>query len=339
MADKSYFLRVLRGASFEKLNSVLETVHQRTGRNKLSILLDILHCTKKYGSGYFDYQIFAFYDLTEEQRATYVTRTVSRDLNMFLNDPNYTHLFDNKVEFNRLFSKYVKRGCISLETASKEDVRAFAEGKESLFAKPLDGECGHGCELLRPADFADFDALYDYLKNGGFHMVEDVIRQHPDVAKLHPSSVNCTRIITLLDDEGEPHCLYVVQKIGLNGSIIDNNCMFAPLDWETGEYLFSPHSGDTTKGIIYEKHPNSHITLKGYKIPFVKEAIAMCLEAAKVVPQVRYVGWDVAITPDGPEFVEGNTFCAHDFWQLPPHTPSKTGMLPTIMQYAKGFRR
>ena len=31
MAVKSYFLRVLRGASFEKLNSVLETVHQRTG--------------------------------------------------------------------------------------------------------------------------------------------------------------------------------------------------------------------------------------------------------------------------------------------------------------------
>ena len=338
MADKSYFLRILRGASFQKLNSVLNAVHEKTGKNKLSILLDILHCTKKYGSGYYDYQIFAFYDLTEEQRATYVTRTVSRDLNMFLNDPKYRDLFDDKVEFNRLFAKYVNRGCISLESATKDEVRAFMDGKESVFAKPKDGECGHGCELLRVADFADFDALYDYLKNGGFHMVEDVIRQHPDVAKLHPSSVNCMRVITLLDDDGEPHCLYVVQKIGLNGSIIDNNCMFTPVNLETGEMMYPAHSGDTVKGIIYHEHPNSHIPLVGYKIPFAKEAVEMCLKAATIVPQIRYIGWDVAITPNGPAIIEGNPYNAHDFWQLPPHTLDKIGMLPKIREIAPEFK-
>lgn len=339
MADSRYLLRVLSGTNLTKLNSVLTFVQKKTGRSKASILRDILHCYRKFGSGYYDYQIFAFYDLTDEQRATYVTRTVSRDLNMYLNDPNYTHLFDNKDEFNRLFAKYIRRRTLNLETAAKQEVLDFCQGKEQVFAKPRDGECGHGCEIIRPADFESPDALYDYLKNGGFYMLEDVIRQHPDVARLHPSSVNCMRIITLLDDDGEPHVLYIVQKIGLNGSFIDNNCMFAPVDPETGELLYSPHSGDTTKGIVYDVHPNTGITLKGYKIPFVKEAVAMCLEAAKVVPQVRYVGWDVATTPDGPEFVEGNTFCAHDFWQLPPHTPTKTGMLPTIMQYAKGFHR
>lgn len=339
MADKKYLVRVMSGTSLDKLSAVLETVQRKTGRNKAAILLDILRCCKRYGSGYYDYQIFGFYDLTDAQRETYVTRTVSRDLNLFLNDPNYTHLFDNKDEFNRLFAKYIHRGCLNLETADKEDVLHFTAGKEALFAKPRDGECGHGCQLIRTADYPDGEALYAYLKSGGFYMLEDVIRQHPDVAKLHSSSVNCMRIITLLDDDGQPHCLYAVQKIGLNGSFIDNNCMFAPVDLETGELLYSPHSGDTTKGIVYEKHPNTGITLKGYRIPFVKEAVAMCLEAARIVPQVRYVGWDVATTPDGPEFVEGNTFCAHDFWQLPPHTPHKTGMLPTISQYVKGFRR
>ena len=63
----------------------------------------------------------------------------------------------------------------------------------------------------------------------------------------------------------------------------------------------------------------------------------MCLEAAKITPQIRFVGWDVAITEDGPVIIEGNTYCAHDFWQLPPHTPDKIGMLPKIKKYVPEF--
>ena len=146
------------------------------------------------------------------------------------------------------------------------------------------------------------------------------------------------RIITLLDAEGKPHYLYNVQKMGLNGSIIDNNCMFTPVNLETGEMMYPAHSGDTVKGIIYHEHPNSHIPLVGYKIPFAKEAVEMCLKAATIVPQIRYIGWDVAITPNGPAIIEGNTYNAHDFWQLPPHTLDKIGMLPKICEIAPEFK-
>lgn len=40
-----------------------------------------------------------------------------------------------------------------------------------------------------------------------------------------------------------------------------------------------------------------------------------------------YTGWDVAITPDGPLFVEGNEFPGHDIYQLPEHTPNKIGIM------------
>ena len=138
------------------------------------------------------------------------------------------------------------------------------------------------------------------------------------------------RIITLKDDTGKVNCLYIVQKIGLNGSVIDNNCMFSPVDPETGKIKYPAHAGDTPLGIIYTEHPNTGVTIQGYQLPYVKEAIEMVFEAAELVPQVRYVGWDVAVTPNGPIIIEGNTYCAHDFWQLPPHTPDKIGMLPKI---------
>lgn len=338
MPDIKYILRRVKGMSFDNLRSAIDFVHAKTGKSKAAIFLDMLGCTVKYGAGYYDYQIFNFANLTADQRATFMTRALSRKLNVFLNDADYTPLFDNKDEFNKLFARFIRRNWLVLPESSKEDVLAFLQGKEEVFVKIKDGECSHGCERIRLADWPDLEALYDHIQAGGFGLLEDVVDQHPDVERLHPGSVNCLRVITLLDDDGEPHVLYVVQKMGMGDSFVDCNCLFTPVDPETGKMKYPAHSGNTPLGIVYDEHPDTHIPLVGYQLPFVKEAVEICLEAAKVVPQVRYVGWDVAISRDGPEFIEGNTYCAHDFWQLPPHTPDKTGVMPQFRKYAKGFR-
>ena len=41
----------------------------------------------------------------------------------------------------------------------------------------------------------------------------------------------------------------------------------------------------------------------------------MCEEAARVVPQMRYIGWDIAITKNGPVMVEGNNLPGYDMCQ------------------------
>ena len=60
----------------------------------------------------------------------------------------------------------------------------------------------------------------------------------------------------------------------------------------------------------------------------MKEVKELVLKAAMVVPNVKYVGWDVAITPTGPVIIEGNDYPGYDFWQQPEHTPDKIGLLP-----------
>ena len=204
--------------------------------------------------------------------------------------------------------------------------------------KLKDKECGISCERIHVPDYPDFDSLYRYFKEKGFCTIEDLIIQHPALRKLYANAVNSMRIITILDNWGKPHVVYIVQKMGLNGSIVDNNCLFARVDPETGKIAYPAHSGDTTKGIIYYEHPETHVPLVGYQIPYVKEAVKMCLEASLVVPQVRYIGWDVAVTEKGPVIIEGNTFNAHDFWQLPPHTPDGIGMLPVIKKLVPDFK-
>ena len=333
-----YYMRVFKGASFEKFFKVLDKAHKRSGKNKAFLFCDILNSMVRYGCGYNDYVTFEFWDLNHKQRDTYLTRFRSKKLMMFMNDHDYAHIFNNKNEFNEVFKDYIGRECIDLETATEEDVVKFFESRQKIFAKMKDLSCGIGCELLKTEDFADAKAFAEYIKEKGFATIEDVIENHPDVAKLYPHSVNTIRIITMLDAQGEPHCLFAVFKMGKDGRIVDNYGLHGPVDMETGEFLFPAHSGDTTAGMHYTKHPNTGVELLGYKVPYVKEAVEMAKRAAKVVPQMRYVGWDVAITPNGPAIIEGNNYCAHDFWQLPGQTPGGIGIIPKIKEVAPEWK-
>lgn len=337
MAEKGYIFKVLAHASFGKMKTAIKAVHEKSGKNSIKIFFDMLWCAKRYGAGYYDYQIFAFYNLNKEQRKTFVTRLISKKFNTFMNNYDYAHFLENKDEFNELYKDYIGREFVRMESATKDEVKKFLSTKEYVFCKLQDKECGIGCERIKVSDYENLDDLYDYLTEKGFCTIEENIVQHPAMSKLYSNAVNSMRIITVLDARKVPHCVYIVQKMGLGGSVIDNNCLFTPVDIETGKIKFPAHSGDTTKGIIYEEHPDTHVKLQGYQLPFVKEAVEMCLKAATVVPEIRYVGWDVAITPNGPAIIEGNTYCAHDFWQLPPHTPDKIGMLPTLKKYIPEF--
>jgi hypothetical protein len=57
---------------------------------------------------------------------------------------------------------------------------------------------------------------------------------------------------------------------------------------------------------VCEMHPTTKWKLKGTKLPFIKESVELVKNMAKVVPELSYIGWDVAITPSGPVIVEGN---------------------------------
>ena len=91
--------------------------------------------------------------------------------------------------------------------------------------------------------------------------------------------------------------------------------------------------GANKAGETYEYHPMTGKRIPGTQIPYWEEAKAMCLEAMKAVPQVRFVAWDVAITPDGPVFIEGNSFPSHAIPQFAAHFPDGIGILPRFEEF------
>ena len=79
---------------------------------------------------------------------------------------------------------------------------------------------------------------------------------------------------------------------------------------------------------IYETHPVTGCEIPGFQFPYWNEVLEMCKKASFEIPEVGYIGWDVAITPTGPVFVEGNELPGYNLYQLPIHTPDNIGAMP-----------
>ena len=108
--------------------------------------------------------------------------------------------------------------------------------------------------------------------------------------------------------------------------------MAAPIDIETGRIIYTACDKN---GNAYDYHPMTGAKITGACLPFWKEACDMCKEAAEKIPEVSYIGWAVAASEIGVQFVEGNCFPGHDILQMPPHTPNNIGMLPEFKKYIR----
>lgn len=332
MSKVKYLMGRLLRMNYHEMFSTAGKLHRKTGKSRLRLLGDMINCGLRYGAGYKDYMLFEFYGLSPAQRATYVTRGVNNRIVRLCNDPAWYHCVEDKAEFNRLYGRFVRRDWLDLHTGTFDDFAEFMDGREIIISKPLSATCGKGIEKLYKGDFDSLRGMYAHLKTSSAGLVEDMIVQHPNVAKLYPGSVNTYRIVTVLrGDTVGVVCAFI--RMGNGGRFVDNinsGGMAAPVDVETGVIT---HPASDKDGRAYEVHPVTGCPILGYPLPCWRESVDMCMEAARVVPQLGYVGWDVAVSPDGPQLIEGNHFPGHDILQMPPHLPDKIGMLPRFREY------
>ncbi len=331
MGKLRYFFRRLKRMDFGAMLRTASMLHHKTGKSRLWLLMDMVRCAMRYNAGYIDYKIAEFYRLTPAQRATQITRGISNGIVARMNDKAYWHFFDNKAEFNALFAAQVKRAWIDLTQADADAFADFLRGKGPLICKPIDGSSGQGIQKVMPDAFSDPASLYARLLAEGVGIVEECVVQHPALAALCPTSVNTLRVATLLGDKKEG-IVYAYLRIG-NGKVMDNvDCggMAAPVDLDTGVLC---GVGADKQGNAYEHHPMTGARIPGTALPYWKETVETCLAAAKVVPQVRFVAWDVAITAEGPVFIEGNSFPSHAIPQFAAHFPDGIGILPRFSQF------
>lgn len=212
--------------------------------------------------------------------------------------------------------------------------------REKVFIKPIDRGRGQHCFLLTRQDLLDYcygedvdhpifqispgeavevgevgeskgsplvSEIIPLLLQGSF-LYQEVLEQHRDIAEIYPRSLNTMRIDTYLDRQGEVHLMTGLMRFGVNGRVVDNittGGIFVPIDMETGRlkqkaFRLLEHGGN-----VYTEHPDTGFVFEDFEIPYFHEVREMLAEAVRLIPDIL-LGWDVAVTPEGPVIVEGS---------------------------------
>lgn len=298
------------------------------------IIIDMFYCVVRYQTTFEHYAQYDYRILKASERKTIMTEPKSAMLSRAFNSQDHRDVFDDKEKFAAFFAGDIGRDWIDLRNSTDDEVTAFLHAHPKVIAKDPGGVGGGGIEVFDSADIDDVPAWRRRVEEAGMMLVEQFLEQHPEMLRLYPGSVNTLRIVTYAHPDRGVLVLARVLKIG-NGGVIDNYSgggMYTMLD-EQGRALHAAYDGD---GTVFELHPSTGVRIEGFQVPLWQEVVDFAKDLALRIPEMPYIGWDIAVTPTRPIVIEGN----HNtgvFQSRPAVSGTRTGLLP-VYRDAMGFK-
>lgn len=267
--------------------------------------LDMVRETLLFGTFFDEYILYHFEQLNFEQRRAYLTDAVRNHICEQINDPKAQQILLNKYQTARYFKAYFKRETLLIKSHADIDLFvSFAKAYKEVVIKPLSECAGRGIQLYQYEE--NCEAFFKQLMSEGkSYIVEQRILQHPALAQWHPQSVNTIRVNTILKDNNFT-IFNTFIRTGRGDNFVDNGAqggLFASIDPTTG-IIFT--EGYDEKGGHFDCHPETKIPYIGTQIPYWEDLISLSSELAHAIPELVYVGWDLALTESGWVLVEGN---------------------------------
>lgn len=298
---------------YQSIKTNVNKVSRKYGGSRMGILGDMILSMIQYSASPSNYYHFGFPSLNHAQRKTYVTHRLSEQIQKKYNSPKYQIVFYDKMIFSRVFSEFYGRRCISTETMTREEFMSFVNNVSKFIYKPLEGGQGKGIQVFEKIGVGEYTQIYDNLKET-HGIIEEWIQQHPLMHELYPDAVNIIRVQTVYA-KGRCNFLGATLTIGYKNKIANASAdsIFTLVDVKTGQVSTD---GCDYNDNTYINHPETGVHFKGFQIPMWEEVLTMLEKAAARVPEIGYVGWDVAITEYGPVIIEGNNDGGYVGYQL-----------------------
>lgn len=197
------------------------------------------------------------------------------------------------------------------EPISKEEaIDRCSNLKDAIIKPTVFGTWGEGVKLFHtekgfiPEMNISVADLFSKYKNS--FIIQSKLEQHPDIAKLNPSSVNTIRVMSYRRDN-EVIILYAVIRIGRKGKIIDNETaggIKADVDLQTGRIKGPAYGSPTEKDM---PQTDTGVVLDNYLIPSFPQVLDFVKDLHNRLPYFRLVGWDVSVDKNGyPVMIEWN---------------------------------
>lgn len=310
-----YYIKRIFSLNFKSMFKTIDKISKRSNKSKILIFFDMIFCSIFYGSGYVDYDLFNFENVSNKKRKTFITRSINNEYVKKLNNKEYYKYFDDKDLFNDKFKDFVKRDYLNLNKCGFKEFQKFVNSHKNFIAKPINGTGGFGVEKIS-IDNNEKETYERLISNKQF-LLEECVSQKDYISKLYPYSVNTLRLVTLRVND-ETHIVARILRIGNKGNVVDNfhkDGMYTTLD----EYGMVNKPAVDREGNIYEKHPETGESIINFRVHNFDKIVNFVTEASKVMPEVGYVGWDIAVTDNGPVLIEGNNLPGYDLYQSKIH--------------------
>lgn len=301
-----------KATSFKKVYNRCKPICKKENKNPFLMLCDICLCTLRYKTGVSDYFNYKFYKRSSKERKEYVSIGDTDKFYEIVSPSKYKQIFTVKPLFLKHFKAFIDRDFWSLDDG-KEALESILKKHKELIVKPIDGIGGKDVYKIKSKDINVSEFLEEAKRDNLF--LEEVVVQHKDMARLSKTSCNTIRIMTL-NIEGNSEIFMAVARIGNGINDVDNfhqGGVAVKVDIDTGKLVGNAFTKNCEE---YEYHPKSKIKFDGYQLPNWDIVKSVVLEAAKVSNDIKVVGWDVAITPTGATFIEGNRRPGWDLVQV-----------------------
>jgi hypothetical protein len=264
-----------------------------------------------------------------QRAAEYLTRTetksgIYRALKQRDDGAKIVRISD-KLSFSSFFGRNGLR-VVPVLAAYRAGLRVGNVGAErlpegqDLFVKLIEGRGGIGAErwLAQPRGRYRSSRDEDYtleelaarvrdLSKAGDCLIQPCLTNHPDVMDLTPGALSTVRLLTILNEQGEPEAVNAAFRMASSkASAVDNfhaGGIAAAVDLATGTLGEATGLRDLR---WHEQHPLTGARIRGRLLPNWTEAVALAIAAHRLVAPRILVGWDIGFLPDGPCLIEGN---------------------------------
>ena len=202
------------------------------------------------------------------------------------------------------------------EISRDEAIEAVRNYSGEMMIKPTVETCnGDGVDQIIDTSADSLNALFSRYDIN--FIVQEKARQHPELQRVNPTSLNSMRLYTYRTLEGKCEFLYSYSmlRFGGKGAVKDNTS-------KGGGTCLIDRDGHVDDRVFRFKHMEisslkRETGVENLVVPCYHKVIDTLLAMHSKLPYFDYVGWDVTVDPDGePLFIEFNLVPAIEGPQL-----------------------
>lgn len=192
-----------------------------------------------------------------------------------------------------------------MEEVTFEEAVGTLRGKDRFIVKPsIESGRGRDVKMVTDGNLVE-STLKEYESN---YIMQEVVTQHPEMAKLNPTSLNTCRLYTYRRvGTSEYILLGGAVRFGGKGAFRDNAC--------TGGGFCKIDNDGCIADEIHNYRRFGWGSLKAEKglerlfVPNYDKVIETAIRLHKTIPYMDLIGWDIAVDRDGePVLIELNQY-------------------------------